>query len=106
MIINFNNNQVNELECFLSREANITVDGVEHNVQYLVIIRMEDGDGNVPFITEVTVEGIPDLDYFTFAPNLSSDEFERRENKRDEVYAAVTKALEIHYKVQPKEATV
>ena len=105
MSIDFNT-KVNETECYLSREANVTVDGVEHNVQYLAIIRMEDGDCNVPTITEITVEGIPDLDDFTFAPHLSDEEYERRENKRDEVYAAVTKILCAHYKVQPKEATV
>ena len=91
----------NETECYLSREANITLEGVEYNIQYQVIIRMENGECSIPKVSEVNIEGIPDLDDYTFAPNLSDEETERRMNIRDHVYIAVRDILNAHYGVKP-----
>jgi hypothetical protein len=91
----------NETECYLSREANITLDGEEYNIQYQVIIRMENGDCATPKVSEVNIEGIPDLDDYTYAPNLSDEETERRLDNRDDVYSRVKALLNLHYGVKP-----
>ena len=99
-MINFTR-KYNETECYLSREATITLEGVEHNVQYQVIICMEDGDCATPKVTEINIEGIPDLDDYTYAPNLSDEEAERRLDNRDGVYTEVQDILNVHYGVKP-----
>ena len=91
---------VYEPECFLSREVNLTIDGEEYNVQYIVIIRMDKVDDVAPKITDIDVEGIPNLDDYTFAPNLSDEEQERRDNKRDAIYEEARKVLLNFYKVE------
>ena len=99
-MIQFSENAIFETECFLSREAILTIDGEQHEVQYMVIIRMEGVDASTPKITEVVVEGIPDLDDYTFAPNLTAEERERRENKRDHIYKEAGEILAEYYKVE------
>lgn len=94
----------NETECYLCREANITVDDEGYNVQYQVIIEMADGECNAPTIIQVEVEGIPDLDDYTFIGGLTEKEEERRVNKRDHIYAEVQKILNSHYKVGTNHA--
>ena len=102
-MIKFLPNSIQETECFLCREANITTkDGTEHRVEYQIIIKMADRDSTVPVITEIQVEGIPDLDDYTYdyCLNISEEEMERRINVREDIYEQVKQALYSFYKVK------
>ena len=101
MSINFNNTTTyNETECFLSRQATLTVDGEEYCVDYLVIINMDENSATVPTITEVEIEAIPDLDDYTYASGLTEAEAERRMDKRDHILNEVQTILNEYYKVE------
>lgn len=91
---------VNETECFICREAVLTISGEEYRVEYLLIISMKDADAVAPKITSIDIEGIPDLDDYTFSPNLSEEEEERRMTKRDDIYTQVESILCEYYKVE------
>jgi hypothetical protein len=88
-MIHFNNKANHETECYLSREATVTVDGEQHLVNYLIIIRMDQADDTIAKIVEIDVETIPDLDDYTFGHNLSEEEQERRHNKCYHIYKMV-----------------
>jgi hypothetical protein len=103
-MIQFPNKPVFDKECFLSREAVITVDGEDHTVDYLIMIHMDGVDTSVPTITEILVEGIFALDDYAFASNLPEEEQERRYDKRDHVYKTVSEILSEYYKVKEVKA--
>jgi len=92
-------NLVNETECFLCREANLTIDGQEHRVHYMIVFKMEGTADKRPTIGEIIIEGIPDLDDYTYAANLSDEEFDRRQQKRDSVYNSAKEIFNEYYGV-------
>jgi len=100
------NDLVNETECFLCREANLTIDGQEHRVQYMIILNMKGNSDKQPVISEIVIEGIPDLDDYTYAPNLSDEECERRQTKRDSVYESAKEIFNEYYGVEAVEVTM
>lgn len=97
-------NLVNETECFLCREANLMINGQEHRVHYMIVFKMEGTADKYPTIGEIVIEGIPDLDDYTYASNLSDEEFERRQVKRDEVYDEAKEIFNKYYGVDSTEA--
>ena len=99
-------NLVNETECFLCREANLTIDGQEHRVQYMIVFKMEGTADKQPTIGEIVIEGIPDLDDYTYAANLSDEEIERRLLRRDFVYESAKEIFSEYYGVAVKETTM
>ena len=94
----------NETECFLSREANLTINGQEHRIFYMIIFMMKGNADRYPTITEIVIESIPDLDDYTYAANLSDEECERRQVKRDEVYEAAKEIFNKYYNVESTQA--
>jgi hypothetical protein len=101
MSISFNiPNAINETECFICREAVLNINNEEYRVQYLVIIEMKDADAIAPKVKDIEIEGIPDLDDYTFSPNLSEEEDERRMTKRDGIYEQAKVRLLKHYAVE------
>jgi hypothetical protein len=98
---------VDETSVSMIREAFVLFGGSDlqglQRLQYHITITLPEGESTQPKVTEIKVTRIPSVDSWAYTVNISSQEEERREIYRNEMYRLAHHALCNHYGIEIKE---